>query len=199
MNDSPPMYNLLHRSKRKREACLCQLARHQVCQWFLPRLGCRCSWETLTLRKTPRKAWTKNSGWSLSDMISGERLSPSWARISFHTCLRGAGACSERGWGPRDLERMRDRGPRFGCPCGLAGWRESGRAQVQDEVPWPSNHPPPGFSPHSALLGKQLDWGPDSQREVTSWVHSQGCVGPPLPDWILMRENTLWPRKSGAG
>lgn len=193
MNDSPPMYSLLHRSKRN----LCQLARHQVCQWFLPRLGCRRSWETLTLRKTPRKAWTKNSGWSLSDMISGERLSPSWAHISFHTCLRGVGACFEHGWGPRDLERMRDRGPGFGCPCGLAGWRESGRAQVQDEVPWPSNHPLPGFSPHSVLLGKQLDWG--------GWQPAGGDVlgtqpgYTPLPDWMLMRENTLWPHKSGAG
>ena len=55
--------------------------------------------------------------------------------------------------------RMRDRWSRFGCPRGRAGWRGSGRPQVQDEVPWPSNHPPPVFSPHSILLEKQLDWG----------------------------------------
>lgn len=159
MSDPPQMYSSLHRSERKREARLCQLARHQVCQWFLPWSVYRRSWGTLTLRKTPRKAWTKNSGWSLGDMISGERVSPWWAHISLHTCLRGAGARSERGRGPRDLERTRDRWFRFGCPRGRAGWRESGRAQVQDDIPWPSNHPPPGFSPYSVLLRKQLDVG----------------------------------------
>ena len=184
MNDSPPMYSLLHRSKRKREACLCQLARHQMCQWFLPRLGYRRSWETLTLRKMPRKAWPKNNGWSLSEMISGERLSPSWGHrelFSFHTCLPGVDTCSEHGWGLRNMDEWGIDDPGLGVPVGGqdGGGLEDLRSKMRSPDPVITHHQ---SSPLTAFCWK------------SSWTGGLADSGKLLP-WV----HTLWPCKSGAG